>query len=88
VKINSNNITSADIIEIINEIYKISDGSLSEKILEYCHRNDLNPQELGDILYESEDFKKVLYRDCVVNNIIQDEVLDDKSKRTQEIFKW
>ena len=87
-EINTKNISTDDIVEIINEIYKIPDGSLSEKILEYCHRNELNPQEMGDILYESEDFKKVLYRDCVNHNIIQDEVLDDKAKRTQKIFKW
>jgi len=77
-----------DLVLLINDIYKIDNENILDKIIEYCDVNDLDIQEVGDILSESEDFKNILYKDCVKSNVIRDEVLSNKMKRTQKIFKW
>ena len=77
-----------DLVLLINDIYKIDNENILDKIIEYCDVNDLDIQEVGDILSESEDFKNILYKDCVKSNVIKDEVLSNKMKRTQKIFKW
>jgi hypothetical protein len=44
--------------------------------MDYCETYDQDPQEIGDILQESEDFKNLLYKDCVKNHIIKDSELN------------
>lgn len=77
-----------ELIDILNKIFEMSGESLSEKILDYCETYDANPQEIGDILEESKDFKKLLYRDCVENNIIKDDIYLDYLHKTEVIDEW
>jgi len=78
----------SNIIELINEISKIPDGNIMEKIIEYCRRNDMDVQEIGDKLTESEDFKSLLYKDCVIHHTIRDEEYKTKLDKVPEIIKW
>ena len=64
--------TSAKIVELVNKISEMEGNNLLEKILDYCETYDEDPQEIGDILQESEEFKDLLYLDCVKHNIIKD----------------
>ena len=61
-----------NITEIVNKISLMNGNNLLDKIMDYCETYDKDPQEIGDFLQESEDFKNLLYRDCVKNNIIKD----------------
>jgi hypothetical protein len=47
-------------------------NSLLEKIVDYCETFNQDPKEIGDILQDCEEFKDILYKDCVKNNIIKD----------------
>jgi hypothetical protein len=58
--------------------------NLVDKIMDYCETYDQNPQEIGDILQESEDFKKLLYKDCVKHHIIK----DSEIKIEDELDVW
>ena len=77
-----------NIVEIINDIWKMSGDSISQKILDYCETNDIDERELGELLEESEDFKKQLYKDCIKNNTIKDEDFKSKQSKTEEIVPW
>lgn len=77
-----------DIVLLINEIYKIQEDSLMDKILSYCEMNDLSVQEIGDILSESKQFKNNFWIDCVNNNTIKDDLLKQKQKSTFDIDDW
>ena len=77
-----------NIVELINDISQMYGDSLSEKILDYCETNNMDPKEIGDILEESKDFKELLYRDCVKNNLIKDESLDTLLNKTEDIDIW
>jgi len=77
-----------NIIELINDISNMYGDSLSEKILDYCETNNKDPKEIGDLLEESKDFKKLLYHDCVKNNIIKDEDLETFLNKTEDISIW
>lgn len=77
-----------NLTEILNEINKIPEVSLLDKIISYCEQNDLNPQELGDELAESEHFKRRLWMDCVNNNSIQDNLLKQKWEETDTLDEW
>ena len=77
-----------ELVSILNKIFEMSGVSLSEKILDYCETYDQDPQEVGDLLEESKDFKKLLYRDCVENNIIKDEIFLDHLNETEIINEW
>ena len=61
-----------NIIQIVNKISEMNRNNLLDKIMDYCETYDKDPQEIGDLLQENEDFKNLLYRDCVKNNIIKD----------------
>jgi hypothetical protein len=61
-----------EIITLINKISMMNGNSLLEKIVDYCETYNQDPKEIGDILQESEEFKNILYKDCVKNNIIRD----------------
>lgn len=78
----------SDIVKLINKIYKMHGDSISEKIIDYCETYDEDVQEIGDMLSESEDFKQMMYRDCVKYNIIRDKHLVEKQNTTEEIDIW
>jgi len=77
-----------ELVELINQIWNMEGNTIAEKILDYCETFDKDPQEVGDILEESADFKKLFYRNCVENNIIKDEKLTEQMTKTQEIHPW
>jgi len=77
-----------NIIELLNDIHKIPESSLLEKLISYCEENDILPQELGDILGESEQFKRVLWINAVQNNQIHDTPLQNKITSTEELDEW
>jgi hypothetical protein len=69
-----------ELITLINKISTMNGNNLLEKIVDYCETYDQDPQEIGDILESSDEFKKLLYKDCVKSNIIRDldlEINDD-----------
>ena len=72
--------TSAKIVELVNKISEMEGNNLLEKILDYCETYDEDPQEIGDILQESEEFKDLLYLDCVKHNIIKDTSISIKDE--------
>lgn len=80
--------TDKDIVDLLNEINKIPEPDLLGKILSYCEQNDLDVQEVGEILSESEQFKRQLWIDAVKHNQIQDEGLQRKLNSTQELDTW
>ena len=80
--------TDKDIVDLLNEINKIPESDLLGKILSYCEQNDLDVQEVGEILSESEQFKRHLWMDAVKHNQIQDEGLQRKLNSTQELDTW
>ena len=77
-----------DVIDILNNISSMDGDSIVEKILDYCETHDKDPQELGDILNDSDDFKQMLYRDCVKHNIIKDEDMIEFMNKSEEITPW
>ncbi len=77
-----------DITKLLNEIGKIKDLSLMDKITTYCEQNDLSTQEIGDILSESEQFKRNFWIDCVNNNTIKDDFLKEKIQETFDLDEW
>lgn len=66
-----------DVISLINKIWDMEGESLSQKILDYCETYDFDELEIGEILSQSQDFKKMFYRDCVKNHLIEDEKLKE-----------
>lgn len=79
---------NSELIELINKIYEMEGVSLSEKIIEYCDVYDRDVQEIGDILGESEDFRRVMLNDCIKNNIIKEDMLKTIIERTETISVW
>ncbi len=77
-----------NIVELLNEISKIPEISLLERIISYCEENDLDPKEIGDVLSESETFKTNLWLDCVENNSISDPLLKAKWDKTNNLDEW
>ena len=77
-----------EFLKILNEISLMSGDTLLEKILDYCETYDKDPQEIGDILEENKEFKKLLYDNCVENNIIRNPEYKKIIQRTEEIEEW
>ena len=75
-------------IELLNNIYLVQEDNLMDKILTYCEQNEMNIQEIGDILSDSEQFKNTLWIDCVNNNTIKDPFLKDKQNSLHHIDEW
>lgn len=82
------NSDSPDSIQLLNEIYKVPEVSLMDKIISYCDMNDYDIQEIGDILSENEQFKKKLWIDCVNFNTIKDELLKKKQHQCTDFDEW
>ena len=62
-------IITNNIVLLLNEISKIPEKSLFDKIISYCEKNDFDPQEIGDILEESEQFKLMLHNELENNHV-------------------
>lgn len=77
-----------DFLKVFNDISKMSGASLVEKILDYCETYDKDPQEVGDFLEDNKEFKKLLYDDCVNNNIIKNSKYKELLNRTEHIEEW
>ncbi len=77
-----------EVVQLLNEIYEIDEHSIMDKILSYCEKYDYDVQEIGDILSESEQFKELLWIDCVKNNTISDKLLKEKQQSTEELDEW
>lgn len=73
---------------LLNEINKINENNLMDKIISYCDKYDYQIQEVGDILSESEQFKRRLWLDCVNNNTIKDDFLKMKQNETLDLDEW
>jgi len=63
---------------MINEIYKTQGDSLLEKILNYCSKEDIDIQEIGELVQQNKTLKRKLWFDCVENNTIRDPKLKEK----------
>jgi len=75
-------------LELFNKISSMSGESLVEKILDYCETYNKDPQEIGDFLEGNKEFKKILYDDCITNNIIKNPEYKQFIERTEEIEEW
>ena len=72
-----------EIVELLNEISKIPENSLLDKIVSYCEKFDLDPKEIGDTLGDSEQFKLMLHTELELNHVFP------KSKEpTEKIDCW
>ena len=72
-----------EIVELLNEIAKIPEKSLLDRIISYCEKFDLDPKEIGDTLEESEQFKKMLHVELEKNHVFPKSVQD-----TTDITIW
>jgi len=81
-------IPNNNIIELLNAISQVHGDSLLEKIVSYCDKNNLDPQEVGDILADSEQFKRKLHIDLVHNHIIRDPGFSRKENLCQDLDEW
>ena len=75
-------------INMINKIWEMSGDSLADKILDYCETYDQDEREVGEILAQSADFKKMLYKDCLKNHIIKDDDMKKHLGKTEAIEAW
>lgn len=76
------------LVEILNDISEFPEESLLEKMLSYCEMNDLDPQELGDMFAENDQFKRKLWINCVENYQIKDTLLQDKIASVEDLDEW
>ena len=79
---------TSDIVTMMNDISKIQEDSLLEKIATYCEQNNYDEQEVGDVLAESEQFKRKLYVDLVHKNVIKDAGFTKKDNLCADIDEW
>ena len=80
--------TNNDFLKILNIISSMEGNSLVEKILDYCETHDEDPQEIGDYLEDNKEFKKILYNDCINNNIIRNQEYKMILNRTEKLEEW
>jgi hypothetical protein len=57
-----------------DNIMKMPSESILEKILEYCEEYNLDISEVLD-LFDTKEYKALLYTDCVEHFVIKDEEL-------------
>lgn len=77
-----------NVVELLNEINKMPEPDLLNKLVSYCEQNDLDEQELGEILGECDQFKRQLWIDGVKHFQIKDEGVQRKLKSTKDIDIW
>lgn len=77
-----------NIVEILNEIQEFPEDSLLEKMISYCEMKDIDPQELGDMFAESDQFKRKLWINCVEAFQIKDVLLQDKINSIEDLDEW
>ena len=71
-------------INLINKISEMNGDNLLEKITDYCETFDKDPQEVGDILAENEEFSQILYTNCIKHHIIK----DSKKEIKKDLDLW
>ncbi len=77
-----------EVSELLNRIQGLPGDSLLEKTLSYAEENDIPEEELGSFLSESDQFKRLLWMNCVKNHQIKDEELNHKLNETQNLDYW
>ena len=77
-----------NITELLNEINKMPEKTLLEKMVSYCEENDIPEQELGDRLSGSDQFKRTLWINCVESFQIKDELLSEKWAKMENLEEW
>jgi len=77
-----------EIVQLLNEFNKIQEDTLLDKISVFCEENDIDPKELGDTLSENEQFKRLLWFDCVRNNQLQDKTLKTQWQKQTLLDDW
>jgi len=77
-----------DPIEIVNKISEYDGDTLIDKMLDYCETEDINIKELGDMLEDFEDFKRLLYKECVNVNLIKNPLLKKELHNTEDLEIW
>ncbi len=77
-----------EIIELLNKINMYEGDSLTEKILTYCEEQDIEPEDIGDQLKDSECFKRKLKIDAVQNFQMKDELLMIKMNQNEDLNEW
>ena len=83
-KVTSNEKIDPDVLSLINKITEMTGNSLLEKILDYCETYNVDIQEVGDKIAKFEEFKNLLYKDCVKHHIIN----DPKFQFGEDIEEW
>ncbi len=81
-------IEKMDIIEILNQINKMPDETLLERMITWCQEFNYDPQELGDLLGESEQLKRTLWMNAVKHNQILDPLLKQKWDQMENLGDW
>jgi hypothetical protein len=76
------------IVTLLNEIYKMPDDSLLEKITTYCQETDIREEDIAEVLKESEQFKRALWLSCVENFQIKDAQVKHLLENTEELEEW
>jgi len=76
------------LITLLNEIHKMPDDNLLEKITTYCQENNYREEDVADILQSSDQFKRQLWISCVDNFQIKDEQVLDTMNKTQDLEEW
>ena len=81
-------LTPENIPALLNEIEKIPEDTLIQKIVSYCEQTDTDIQEIGDVLETSKQFKRMLWLNAVKNNEINDPLLKETWESTQDLDDW
>jgi len=84
----NNHIVESDIIEIYNDIMATPGDTILDKIIGYCELRKVDFQEIGDIISSNNEFRKMLYNDCVQNNIIRDDDMKTMMKQSEILNEW
>ncbi len=77
-----------DIVELLNEINKLPEENLLDRMISYCEMNDIDPQEFGEFFAENENFKRKLWINCVEHFQIKDELLTNKINSVEDLNEW
>jgi hypothetical protein len=81
-------ITQEDRTILFDQIQKLPENSLIERMLSWCEENDEDPMELGEIFSQDDNFKKILWADAVRMNQVSDNDLKTKMNQTQPQEIW
>ena len=85
---NRKNIENIEIVDLLNEIYKIPGDTILDRLVGLSEKYDIDIRELGDTIADSEDMKKKIWLDCVKHNIIVDPGATKLLERTETLDLW